>query len=62
MLDLLRRLREQHHLTMLIVLHDAALVRQFCARTLVMHAGRILNARPEDRTTPPASPLDFEAV
>jgi len=46
MLDLLLRLREQQCLTMLIVSHDLALVRQFCTRTLVMAAGKLVTGQP----------------
>lgn len=46
MLDLLLRLREQQRLTMLIVSHDRALVRQFCTRTLAMAAGKLVAAQP----------------
>ncbi|MBR2698780.1 MAG: ABC transporter ATP-binding protein [Clostridia bacterium] len=41
-IQLLGRLREQLHLSILFICHDIALVQQFCDRVLVMYKGRIV--------------------
>jgi peptide/nickel transport system ATP-binding protein len=45
-LDLLRRLRETHRLTLLLVTHDLAVVAETCDRVLVMYAGQIVESGP----------------
>ena len=40
--QLLERLREQLHLSILFICHDIALVQQFCDRVLVMYKGKIV--------------------
>ena len=40
--QLLERLREQLHLSILFICHDIALVQQFCDRVLVMYHGEIV--------------------
>ena len=41
-IQLLGRLREQLHLSILFICHDIALVQQFCDRVLVMYKGKIV--------------------
>lgn len=43
-LELLRRVREQRHLTLVFITHDLSIVRHFTERTFVMYAGRIVEA------------------
>lgn len=43
-LELMRHLREQYHLTMIFVSHDLAVVRQMADRIAVMYLGRVVEA------------------
>jgi peptide/nickel transport system ATP-binding protein len=48
-LELLRRLRETHQLTLLLVTHDLAVVAETCDRVLVMYAGEIVESGPTEQ-------------
>lgn len=48
-LALLAELREELGLTLLLVAHDLAVIREVCERVLVMHGGRIVESGPTDR-------------
>lgn len=43
-LDVLRRLREEEHVGLLLVSHDLAVVGQTCSRLYVMYAGRVVES------------------
>jgi peptide/nickel transport system ATP-binding protein len=45
-LELLRRLRRTHQLSLLLVTHDLAVVAETCDRVLVMYAGEIVESGP----------------
>jgi peptide/nickel transport system ATP-binding protein len=45
-LGLLRRLRETHRLSLLLVTHDLAVVAETCERILVMYGGQIVESGP----------------
>lgn len=45
--DLLKRLQHQFNLSIILITHDLALVRQICNRVIVMHQGKII----EENTT-----------
>ncbi|MFC7494392.1 MULTISPECIES: ABC transporter ATP-binding protein [unclassified Nocardioides] len=45
-LGLLRRLRESHRLSLLLVTHDLAVVAETCERILVMYGGQIVESGP----------------
>lgn len=45
-LELLRRLRETHGLSLLLVTHDLAVVAETCERILVMYGGQIVESGP----------------
>lgn len=45
-LALLRRLRETHRLSLLLVTHDLAVVAENCERVMVMYAGQIVETGP----------------
>ena len=47
-LGLLRRLRETHRLSLLLVTHDLAVVAETCERILVMYGGQIVESGPTD--------------
>lgn len=45
-LELLRRLRETHGLSLLLVTHDLAVVAETCERVLVMYGGQVVESGP----------------
>ncbi|SDE07502.1 ABC transporter ATP-binding protein [Nocardioides lianchengensis] len=45
-LELLRRLRETHGLSLLLVTHDLAVVAETCERILVMYGGQVVESGP----------------
>ncbi|WP_243060715.1 ABC transporter ATP-binding protein [Nocardioides sp. SR21] len=47
-LQLLSRLRRTHHLSLLLVTHDLAVVAETCDRILVMYGGEIVESGPTD--------------
>ena len=47
-LQLLRRIREEHNLTLVFITHDLSTVRHFTDRIFVMYAGRIVEAAQVD--------------
>jgi peptide/nickel transport system ATP-binding protein len=56
-LGLLRRLRETHQLSLLLVTHDLAVVAETCERILVMYGGQIVESgRTEDVLGDPQHP------
>jgi len=48
-LDLVKRLRRTHQLSLLLVTHDLAVVAETCERVLVMYAGQIVESGPTER-------------
>jgi peptide/nickel transport system ATP-binding protein len=48
-LELLRRLRRTHGLSLLLVTHDLAVVAETCDRVLVMYAGEIVESGPTEQ-------------
>ncbi|HEX3591803.1 MAG TPA: ABC transporter ATP-binding protein [Pseudonocardiaceae bacterium] len=59
-LEVLRRLREEEHVGLLLVSHDLAVVGQTCSRLYVMYAGRIVESGTlTDLTTTPRHPYTF---
>jgi oligopeptide/dipeptide ABC transporter ATP-binding protein len=56
-INLLRDLQEQLHLTYIFVAHDLSVVRHFCDRVAVMYAGRLVElARTDQLFAAPAHP------
>ncbi|MEQ9109322.1 MAG: ATP-binding cassette domain-containing protein [Rhodospirillaceae bacterium] len=47
-LEMLGKLKDEHHLSYLFITHDLGVVRNFCDRTLVMYLGRVVEAGPVD--------------
>jgi ABC-type dipeptide/oligopeptide/nickel transport system ATPase component len=47
-LRLLALLKESHHLSVVLVTHDLAVVGQVCDRVVVMQAGRVVESGPTD--------------
>jgi peptide/nickel transport system ATP-binding protein len=47
-LNLLDRLRREHHMAYLFVSHDLNVVRMMCERTIVLQAGRIVETGPSE--------------
>jgi peptide/nickel transport system ATP-binding protein len=47
-LELLRRLRETHGLSLLLVTHDLAVVAETCERIMVMYGGEVVESGPTD--------------
>jgi oligopeptide/dipeptide ABC transporter ATP-binding protein len=45
-LDLLRRLVSEHHSSMLLVTHDLGVVARYCAKVVVMYAGKVVESGP----------------
>ncbi|MFT4084852.1 MAG: ABC transporter ATP-binding protein [Nocardioides sp.] len=48
-LELIRRLRRTHRLSLLLVTHDLAVVAETCDRVLVMYAGEIVESGPTEQ-------------
>jgi oligopeptide/dipeptide ABC transporter ATP-binding protein len=48
-LDLLRELRAEYALTVLLITHDLGVVSEFCDEVAVMYAGRIVERAPAER-------------
>jgi peptide/nickel transport system ATP-binding protein len=48
-LELLRRLRRTHQLSLLLVTHDLAVVAETCDRVLMMYAGEIVESGPTEQ-------------
>lgn len=46
-LNLLARLKERHHLSVLLISHDLGVIGQMCDRILVMYAGRGVETAPQ---------------
>lgn len=47
-LNLLRRLQREHHLTMLFITHDLAVARHMSDSVLVMHMGKVVESAPTE--------------
>ena len=47
-LDLLRRLRDELGMAVILISHDLAVIAEFCDRVMVMYAGQIVEASPID--------------
>ncbi|GHV26455.1 ABC transporter ATP-binding protein [Clostridia bacterium] len=45
-LDLMRRIREEHQTGIILITHDLGIVAEMCDRVLVMYAGRIVEEAP----------------
>ncbi len=59
-LEVLRRLREEEHVGLLLVSHDLAVIGQTCSRLYVMYAGKIVESgHLADLTTTPHHPYTF---
>jgi oligopeptide/dipeptide ABC transporter ATP-binding protein len=62
-LDVLRRLRDEEHVAMLLVSHDLAVVGQTCSRLYVMYAGRLVESGPlVDLVSAPKHPYTFSLL
>jgi oligopeptide/dipeptide ABC transporter ATP-binding protein len=62
-LDVLRKLKEQEHLAMLLVSHDLAVVAQTCSRLYVMYAGKVVESgRLADLVAAPKHPYTFSLL
>lgn len=60
---LLRRLKEEEHVAMLLVTHDLAVVSQACSRLYVMYAGKIVESgRLVDLISAPKHPYTFSLL
>jgi oligopeptide/dipeptide ABC transporter ATP-binding protein len=59
-LDVLRRLKEEEHVGLLLVSHDLAVVSQTCSRLYVMYAGKVAESGElVDLVTAPRHPYTF---
>jgi oligopeptide/dipeptide ABC transporter ATP-binding protein len=59
-LEVLRRLREEEHVGLLLVSHDLAVVGQTCGRLYVMYAGRVVESGTlTELTAAPRHPYTF---
>lgn len=45
-LDLMKKIQEKTHTSILLITHDLSVVAQFCDRVLVMYAGKIVESAP----------------
>lgn len=62
-LDVLRRLKDEEHMAMLIVSHDLAVVSQTCSRLYVMYAGKVVESGPlVDLVGAPKHPYTFSLL
>lgn len=62
-LGVLRRLKEEEHVAMLLVSHDLAVVSQACSRLYVMYAGKVVESgRLVDLVSVPKHPYTFSLL
>jgi ABC-type dipeptide/oligopeptide/nickel transport system ATPase component len=62
-LDLLARIRQEHHMSVLFISHDLLAVAALCHRIAILHAGRIVECgRVRDVFTAPNHPYTKELV
>lgn len=62
-LGVLRRLKEEEHVAMLLVSHDLAVVSQACSRLYVMYAGKVVESgRLVDLVSAPKHPYTFSLL
>lgn len=62
-LDVLRRLKDEEHMAMLLVSHDLAVVSQTCSRLYVMYAGKVVESGPlVDLVGAPKHPYTFSLL
>ncbi|NMM22581.1 MAG: ABC transporter ATP-binding protein [Phycicoccus sp.] len=62
-LGVLRRLKEEEHVAMLLVSHDLAVVSQACSRLYVMYAGKVVESgRLMDLVSVPKHPYTFSLL
>jgi oligopeptide/dipeptide ABC transporter ATP-binding protein len=62
-LDVLRRLKEEEHVGLLLVSHDLAVVSQTCSRLYVMYAGKVVESGElMDLVTAPRHPYTFSLL
>ena len=62
-LDVLRRLKDEEHMAMLLVSHDLAVVSQTCSRLYVMYAGKVVESgQLVDLVDAPKHPYTFSLL